>query len=379
MKNRASQSQIAAFRMARHHLTDRRPASLADVCRDVCGVQAQVLSAAEMSLWTRRPATTRDEVRAALLDHRTLVRTGCMRETLHLIDARDFGAIIAALQASRLRRTGQIMTRYGVSPDDTRRVTEAVLEALSAGPLDKRELATQVLDRNLVRGKARKWFELSSWSVTRRAIVEGLVCYGPAPGAEARFALAEQWLGKRERVPADEAQRVLLRRFLSAYGPATARDFAKWSGLGIPEAQAVFDAAADELAEVALEDGTGFILSRDLPSLRNSALDGRVVRLLPNFDTYLLAHASKGHLVDPAACKRVYRNQGWISPTVLVDGKVAGTWAIERAGKWVVFEISPFAAWARDLRARVEEECAGLGKFLDAPYEIVFAPSRSRR
>ena len=373
-KHRISDSQIAAFRLARHHLaglTGDSRASLADVCRDVCGVQAQVFSAAEMALWTRCRATSREELRAAMSKRRTLVRTACMRETLHLVPAADFGVIIAALKANRSRQTLKIMARYGVTPEDTRRVTDAVVAALSASPLEKQALTAHVLGRNLVRGRARKWFELSSWGVARRAIVEGLVCYGPASGSDARLVLTDQWLGKQETVPAAEAQRVLLRRYLGAYGPARVQDFAKWSGLAMDEAKAVWAAAADELAGVSLDDGTrAFILSRDLESLRNSSLDGHVVRLLPNFDTYLLAHASKDHLVDPAAYKRVYRNQGWISPTVLVDGRVAGTWSSRRLGSRLVFEIAPFAAFTKSVRAKIEAECAGLGAFLGVSWEM---------
>ena len=47
--------QVAAFRMERHHLVNTVGSTLASVCRDVGGIQAQVMSAAELSLWTRRP------------------------------------------------------------------------------------------------------------------------------------------------------------------------------------------------------------------------------------------------------------------------------------------------------------------------------------
>jgi hypothetical protein len=54
------------------------------------------------------------------------------------------------------------------------------------------------------------------------------------------------------------------------------------------------------------------------------------VRLLPAFDAFLLAHATKDHIVDPRFYKRVYRNQGWISPVVLVGGRIAAVWSIQR-------------------------------------------------
>ena len=78
-------AQVAAFRLARHHLSGEGRSSLVSVCRDVGGIQAQVMSAAELSLWTRRRETRRADVQAALWQRRELVKTTCMRMTLHLI------------------------------------------------------------------------------------------------------------------------------------------------------------------------------------------------------------------------------------------------------------------------------------------------------
>ena len=77
-----SADRVAAFRLARHHLTRGSKASLVEVCRDVGGIQAQVMSAAELSLWTRRRQTTRADVRDALWKTRDLVKTTSMRRTL---------------------------------------------------------------------------------------------------------------------------------------------------------------------------------------------------------------------------------------------------------------------------------------------------------
>jgi hypothetical protein len=86
----------AAFRLARHHLSGENRSSLVSVCRDVGGIQAQVMSAAELSLWTRRRETRRPDVQAALWQRRELVKTTSMRMTLHLIPAHDFSMSINA-------------------------------------------------------------------------------------------------------------------------------------------------------------------------------------------------------------------------------------------------------------------------------------------
>ena len=76
---------VANFRLRRHHLSDH-PAQKQDVvsiCRDICGVQAQVMSAAYLQLWTRNHALTRPQIEDALWKTRTLVKTSLMRQTLH--------------------------------------------------------------------------------------------------------------------------------------------------------------------------------------------------------------------------------------------------------------------------------------------------------
>src|SRR2546425_12844382 len=79
-----------------------------------------------------------------------------------------------------------------------------------------------------------------------------------------------------------------------------------------------------ELAPVDVGGRIGGFLREDLPALRRSKLGRPVIRLLPSFDAFLLGVKDKSHLVDAAHYKQVYRPQGWLSPVVLVDGRVEG-------------------------------------------------------
>src|SRR5215831_13889155 len=80
-----SAEQIHAFRLRRHHLLDQTAKDLVTICRDVCGVQAQIMSAAQLQLWARNPAITPAMVSDALWQKRSLVKTTLMRQTLHLV------------------------------------------------------------------------------------------------------------------------------------------------------------------------------------------------------------------------------------------------------------------------------------------------------
>jgi uncharacterized protein YcaQ len=330
------------------------------------------MSAAEIALWTRDHDLTQAHIHSALWKDRTLVKTSCMRGTLHLLTTADFPVYITALKSSRIRQTLHIMARYGVTPREAREVTEAVMEALRDGPVTKRELTERVLSLRLAGKKAKLWFEQSSWGVARLAILEGLVCYGPNQGQQVTMVRVDQWLPEQTKVSESEAGRILLRRYLRGYGPATVRDFSKWTGFSSPEAKVAWESLEEELAEVSVEDRKAFILRQDLDELTGSHLGDEMVRLLPNFDPYLLAHADKNHLVASRDYKRVYRQQGWVSPVVLLNGRVVGTWSYTRQGKRVSLEVAPFENFSSLTRTRVEDEAAGLRGFLEAPWEIKF-------
>jgi hypothetical protein len=130
----------AAFRLARHHLSGNNRGSLVSVCRDVGGIQAQVMSAAELSLWTRRRATRRAEVQAALWQRRELVKATSMRMTLHLLPANDFSLYVSAMKASSLASMHRLLTRIGAGPTHVDTMIATVLEALADGPKTQQDL-----------------------------------------------------------------------------------------------------------------------------------------------------------------------------------------------------------------------------------------------
>jgi DNA glycosylase AlkZ-like len=367
-------AQISAFRLKRHHLGDRARAELPVICRDVCGIQAQVTSAAHMSLWARMPYLTRAEISAALYTDRTLVKTNCMRATLHLLAAADYPYYVAALRESRLRQAKSVMGRYGVTEKEAAAGTLVAQEALAAGPMTRRDIKELVLKRVKVGKKGRFWFLNSWWGAVHQLIVEGEVCYGEERGRDITLVRVDQWLPRFDKVPAPDARKFILRRYLGAYGPATLRDFGKWAGIAAAEAKAAGEALKDETMEVNADGKTALILRSDFDEIQKSKIEDHHVRLLPNFDVYLLAHTGKDHLVASQFYKRVFRSQGWISPVVLHNGRVIGLWSIERKGKRNALQLEPFENFTRAVRAGIEEEAASLNQFLDLSLELKYQP-----
>jgi len=304
------------------------------------------------------------QIRAALAEKRTLVKTASVRSTLHLLAAADFSLYVAALRRVRMAAVMHIMARFGITRAEADAMTEELLEELAGGPLTNQELTARIAPR--VGRKIRRWMGIV-WNSHRPAIAQGLICYGPDRGGEVTFVRTDQWLPKQKTFSELEAQQMLIRRYLGAFGPATLRDFCHWSGIPAKVSRAVWDSLRDEFAPVPAAGQDAVVLRRDLKALSKSSPRGHVVRLLPNFDTFLLGHKEKGHLVDPRHYKLVFRAAGWVSPVVLVDGRVAGIWSLERKAGGVDIRVRPFGKLPPGVRPRLEEETEKLLKFLDSP------------
>jgi hypothetical protein len=363
-----SNKTVAAFRLQRHHFHDKKPADAVTICRDICGVQAQVMSSAYLQLWTRNHAITRTEIEDTLWKKRTLIKTSLMRQTLHLVPTDEFELYIAAVKPCRLAGALRIMAKFGIDREEADTLTGLIMNALSEGPLGRTAIHTAV--RPKVSKRVHAWMD-RVWSILRLPVAEGLICYGSGENKEINFIRTDQWLPsfKLRSIPVVEAQCELFRKYLGAYGPATSADFAHWAGVSMPEAKQIPPLLKSEFAEVTVENRTCFLLAKDVAALNKTTAGESCIRLLPSFDTYLLAHREKDHLLSAKHYKRVYRNQAWISPVVLIDGEIAGVWSHKPQNKKLLVEIEPFNKLSRKTRTEIEMEAEHLAHYFNTPLE----------
>jgi Winged helix DNA-binding domain len=362
--SRVSAGQVRAFRLARQHLTDPLPAErLVDVVAAVGGVQAQVMSAAELALWARSRGLTPGHVQESLWERRELVKTWCMRGTLHLLPARELGLWVSVLGWRRQWRRPSWLRYFGVTLEEMEELIAAIGAGLDGDGKTREELAALMPTRlrdELLRG----WGTL-----LKPAAYEGVLAFGPTRGRNVTFVHPQRWLGAVERREHDDALHELVRRYLHAYGPATHEDFARWWGGEAAPARRILGSLADEVVQVEAEGRTAWILAEDERLLRS--LDPpRSVHLLPNFDVYTLHYRPREAFLPAGTYERVFRTAGWISPVVLYDGAVAGVW--ER--KKDLLRVELFVRETKRLRAGIEREAKRLAEFLGAPIELQLKP-----
>jgi len=124
---------------------------------------------------------------------------------------------------------------------------------------------------------------------------------------------------------------------------------------------------AGEMVPVRVGGWRAAVLRDDLPHLEEAVCADSPVRLLPYFDSFILGHKDREHLVAEKDRKSIYRAQGWIAPVVLVDGRAAGVWALARAGDRLTVHVTKFAALSRRVTTGILAEAHDLGRFLGVP------------
>jgi Winged helix DNA-binding domain len=348
---------VRARRLARQHLLTGGN-DIVEVSRSTCGIHAQVQAAAELSLSARAPAVTQQDVRNALWRDRTLVKAWTLRGTLHLHPADDLPLWFAAKRAVAGAPTelpewrdpnGKV--HAAVRANEREKLEAATWDALSAEPLLRDELVDEVVKRagKKHEGRLRSGF----------AFFLGEAVQGPPQGNKITLVRPDRWLAAWPDVEEAEALRVVVRRFLYAYGPARPSDFRSWFGADVS-----FDDI--DVEPVAVDGHQAFVLAGDTEFV--DAPDS--VRLLPEYDAYVMGFRERQQLVpdDVRALVAAHGRGKYEGPAgvrfVVVDGVTRGLWERKKRAKTVELTVTLAAKLTRPQQKALADEAARIGAYL---------------
>lgn len=335
------------------------------------GLHAQVMSSAELTLWARVEGLEPGDVQRALWEERSLVKTWAMRGTLHLLPSAELALWVGALGILEPRHHAPSwLRRFGLTRHEAEAVLAAIPKALDGQVLTREELAREV-GRLAGSGDLGDKLRESWGALLKPAAFRGDLCFADSLGRNVRFARPDQWLTESRPVETEQAVREVIRGYLAAYGPATREEFARWFGMTSPaRAGRLIEGLGDEVVRVEVEGVCALMLAQDVPEARMAEPLG-TVRLLPAFDHYVVAAPRGLDAVLPESLKgRVYRPQGWLSPVLLVEGRMQGVWRHEKKGRRLVVRIQPFSRPSARVRRAAEEEAQQLAGFLGGELEL---------
>ena len=375
-----SWKKVAAFRLARHHLSLQRSlANLTSAAADMVGAQAQLLPAAQMSIWARVKGARIHDVESAIWKDHTLVKAWCMRRTLFLVPSSDLAIFARGTTRRAAYHLHYALSRLG-SEQALDKLLDHVMEALKE-PRTRAELA-QILSKShgyKIKSKPGggwgnrrpvPWVEVRKSSIPVGQLfhiiaARDVICSGPSIGNESTYVRADKWIPHWEDIPTEEAEKELLTRYLRSFAPSTLTDFALWAGMYVHDAKEIWARETDNIVNVDVEGWKAGILRSDLDELKKAEIDQPVVRLLPFFDSFLLGHKSHRNIVDEKNQRKIYRPQGWVSPVLLVDGRAEGVWSHKQNKNNLEVRVTPLSKLPARALSQVREEAADLGRFLE--------------
>ena len=354
--------------LERQMLLGRRKLSADEAIEHLVGMQAQAPYPPYVGLWTRLEGFHPGDL-ARPIEERQAVRIALMRNTVHLVSARD---------CLRLRPLVQPVIERGLHASHADRaglegLDLAALVAAGRALLEERPRTAKELGEHL----KQRWPERETASLARA--IRHLVPLVQVPprgvwgkGGPAAHVTAESWLGRP--LDTDPSLDEMVLRYLGAFGPATVKDAQTWSGL--TRLGEVFERLRPRL--VAFRDERGRELF-DLPNApRPDPHTPAPPRFLPEFDNLILSHADRTRVIADDHRRAISSKNGMVPATVLVDGFVRGTWKAERTRGKATLAIEQFEPLAKEDRDALAEEGENLLRFLAEPkgaeaFEVRFA------
>jgi hypothetical protein len=361
-----TRAQVNAWRLARHHLTDRAArGKMAAVVSDVCGIQAQVLSAAELAVRARVEGVRQQDVRDALWKDHTLLKTWCMRGSVHVIARSDLPLYVAALKTRLAESTRWLQKDGRATQQEIEAITNEIGKALAIRELTREQLSVTVEGAANLSPRTRRYLR-SAWGVLLRpAAYQGMLAFGKSIGPCVTFVRPDLRGLQPVEWSTSDALLELFHRFLRSYGPATIGDFTHWWGSLGDGDRSTLRSSQNGLEEVELDGRRGLMLKQDAETASGLA-PAHVVRLLPSFDCYVMLYSPRELFVSDADRAKIFRPAGWNYPVIMVDGAAAGTWGLRKRGKKVDVELEPFRPLSTREKKGVEEEVEDTGEFLGA-------------
>lgn len=308
-------SPVLGARLANQHL--RRPLEGATPPAIVAwfgAVQAQEYAPARWAIGQRARGLD-DAAVARAFDAGEILRTHAMRPTWHFVAPGDL-RWIQALTGPRVRAASASVLR--ANELDARvlaRSRDVIVRALEGGRFLTRQELAGALERARVPARGQRLAY-----IVMDAELDALICSGPRRGKQFTYALVDERVAPAAAIDRDEALGRLVTRYVQSHGPATIRDFVWWSGLRVGDARRAAEIARLRHVEIA---GVAYLAAGGVPRAGRAAA---TAHLLPIYDEYVNAYRDRAEIMGGAGGETLFMHY------LIVDGRLAGTWAPDGSG-----------------------------------------------
>ncbi len=358
-------SNIALQRLSQQRLTHNPLGTPADVVSWLGAVQAQDYPGAKWSLGMRMAGAT-DEIIERAFNDGEILRTHLMRPTWHFVTPADI-RWIQELTAPRVNAVNAHRYRE-LELDEAllRRCSDLIARALEGGNQRTRAELREALEREGIITEGQRLAY-----ILHRAELDMVACSGPRRGKQFTYMLLDERAPRARSLPREEALAELARRYFTGHGPATAKDFAWWSGLTLADVKTGLNLASPHLSSDSADGQVVYFSAAMSPALGAQPAAGKppAAYLLPTYDEYHIGYANFGRSI-------LYRREGRLSAefnaTIQYNQRVIGFWQRTFRKGGVTVALSPLAQFSPGEKEAVGIAVEKYAEFLGLPADCVW-------
>lgn len=320
-------------------------------------MQAQDYPQSKWAAGARCIAATDAGVEQAIVDKR-IVRAWAMRGTLQIIAAPDV-RWITQLVGPRLIATNakSNVRRFGLDEAAFAKTLHALEKILRGACLTRREVFAALEAQGISTAGQR------GYHILAHATLSGLICFGPWRDKQDAFVLLDEWLPATKPLVRDEALAEIALRYFRSHGPATAKDFAWWTGLTAADVRLALDGAKAQLQSLRIDEQIYWLHAAN----EATKIASPDVQLLAGFDEYLLGYTDRSLQLQAIQSPRVIHSNGMFLPAVVVDGQIVGTWRRAVAKGKLTVAPTLFAPLNKPALRALDDAVTRHGKFINMP------------
>ncbi|MEO7215231.1 winged helix DNA-binding domain-containing protein [Mucilaginibacter sp.] len=351
---------ITQLRLQNQHLVNPEFTSPADIVKHMGAVQSQDYAGAKWAVGQRLKNGTDELMDKALADG-DIIRTHVLRPTWHFVHPDDIRWMLD-LTARRIQSAAASRHReLQLDEHVLDKCEKLVAKALEGKKQMARDELADYLNLHGVATNDQRFVH-----IMMHLELEQLVCSGGREGKQFTYALFDARVPKTKPLEKEEAIATLAERYFISHGPATVADFAWWSGLTNTEAKAGLEAVRSKLSSHEAEGNTYWFTEPGLTGVKANP-----VRLLPNYDEYIVSYKDRSAAVDVKHINKVDPRGTIFNHTILINGKIEGLWKRTIKKDLLEIEITPFKPLSQKNLMAVEKAAKQYAKFLGLKKLIV--------
>ncbi|MGH2736538.1 MAG: winged helix DNA-binding domain-containing protein [Actinomycetota bacterium] len=352
---------IARRRMHNQHLWGAPLAGFEEVVRRLGAMQAQEFPYAKWSVAQRAGGVDEAAIDRAFADG-AILRTHVLRPTWHFVLPADIRWLLA-LSAPRVHASNRLYyRRFELDEELLAKCNALLAKALEGGTQLTRKQLADVLDRAGISASGPRLAY-----IVMHAELDAVICSGAPRGKQHTYALLDERAPQARALDRDEALAELTRRYFTARGPATMRDYSWWSSLTAADCRSGLDMIKSRLEQEVVDGRTYWFAAHPAPGKKAS----QAIDLVQCYDECIVSYSeSKDVLRAPPAMGAPSADTAAFYHAVLLDGRVIGHWRRAPKQKHPVVETSFYRPLARAEARALDAAVERFGRFLGMPVTL---------